>query len=1088
MNTPMTPDRLQQMRALFEEAVELPPEARRAFVEANCGHDSELEAQVWALIEADAQDEALVDQPALSGFQQKRGQDHARLEGRRIGPYLIRRRIGQGGMGVVYLATRDDDVFHKEVAIKVLRPGAGSADVVRRFRQEREILASLDHPNIARLLDGGTTPDGFPYFVMEYVAGQPIDRYCDEHKLNVTQRVRLFQRVCSAVHYAHQKLVVHRDLKPSNILVTGDEDVKLLDFGIAKLLRLPEATDPDEAATLYATREGVHLMTPEYASPEQVKGEPITTASDTYSLGVVLYELVTGHRPYRMKSRLMHEVVRVICEEDPTRPSAVVTRSEESTGEGPASKIITAEQISELREGKPARLKRRLTGDLDHILLQVLRKEPERRYSSVDRLREDLSRHLEGLPVTAQKNTLWYRANKLVRRHAILVAAGFLLVLSLVAGLSATAWQARRAVKNFMEADRQRTRAEQERRNTQALAIEARREQANAERQAAEASAQRLVAEAERATAQRRFDELRKLSNSLFEIEAGIRDLPGATATRKLLVTRALTYLDGLAAESGGDPSLRQEIAGAYEQIADVQGDPNGPNLGEWRNALGNYRAALAMWEEQIRKAPAAHRNHARWWRTFVKTAMKLHDLGDLEGQRSHIRNGLRVVQGFDAARDPNQAADRAGAEWVRASARSLDGNRSGALEGWNHALGAMEAAVKRSPADASLRDEFLIFLHATTMALGNRADPSSELPISGTLLRCHEEAAATRADGPAGGDLGLILAIRGRALVASGDTANALESYRRALTAATALLARSPRHPVGGFVLASALLDLSTSFRSEPVAEALNQYRKYLEAARESAQADPVNAEARGVLYARLSDMAEILEIRVSDEAAEFHRRAAAAGADLETHIAQGRPVSAEWGARQRFYHLRRSDNPADAAGLLGLRVSVLQQVGQASEEVDPAKEFHSGDRIRVRIEPNTDGYFYLVNRTANGTWRLIWPATGEANAGWSRQPQFFPPGGRLMFDDQPGVEQLYVIFSKTPRPEWVAEIGKPIRFEDLLRLLNRYQTTPQYETVGTATSVKAPASREHALYAAQPASDAGRPLILEVRLNHGR
>lgn len=1088
METAMTPDRLQQMRTLFEQALERPVEQRRAFLEASCGEDSELASQVWALVLADAQDEALVDQPALLGFQPSRAPDRLPVEGSRIGPYLVRRHIGHGGMGVVYLATRDDDVFHKDVAIKVLRAGAGAADVVRRFHQEREILASLDHPNIARLLDGGTAPDGSPYFVMEYVAGQPIDRYCDEHKLNVTQRVRLFLLVCSAVQYAHQKLVVHRDLKPSNILVTGEGEVKLLDFGIAKLLRRPEGTNQDEAATLYATREGIHLMTPEYASPEQVKGEPITTASDTYSLGVVLYELVTGHRPYRMKSRLMHEVARVICEEDPTRPSAVVTRSEETREEQPESRPLTAEQISELREGNPARLKRRLAGDLDHILLQALRKSPDRRYNSVERLREDLHRHLEGLPVSAQKNTLWYRADKLVRRHAMAVAGGLLLVLSLVAGLSATAWQARRATRNFLEADRQRTRAEQERRNAQAMAIAARGEQANAEGQAAEAAAQRVLAEAERATAQRRFDQLRKLSNSLFEIESGIRDLPGATATRKLLVARALTYLDGLAAEAGADASLRQDVAGAYEQIGDVQGDPNGPNLGQWRDSLGNYRAALSMWEQQIRSAPAVHESHARWWRAFVKTAMKLHDLGDLEGQRLHIRSGLRFVQSFDGALDPDIVADRAGAEWLRASAQSLDGNRSGALAGWDSALHTMEAVVKRRPTNRSLQGEFLTLLHATTMALGNRADPSSELRISGTILRCLDEAAATGADESAVGDLGLILAIRGRALLGSGDAANALESYRKAVREATALLARSPRHTLGGFVLASALLDLSTSFRSEPVGPALIQYRKYLDAARESALADPVNAEAKGVLYARLSDMAEILEIRVSDEAAEFHRRAAAVGVDMDKHIAQGRPVSAEWGARQRFYHLRRSDNPSDAAGLLGLRVSLLQEVGQASEEVDPLKEFHTGDRIRARIEPNTDGYFYFVSRQSSGAWQLIYPYAGVPNAGWSQQPVFFPPGGRLVFDDKPGLEQLYVIFSKTPRPEWVAEIGKPIRFEDLLHLLKQYETTPQFETVGSATSVRAPASREHALFATQPASDAGRPLILQIRLKHER
>ena len=242
--------------------------------------------------------------------------------------YELLRELGHGGMGTVYLATRADDVYHKHVAIKVVRRGAGGEEVVRRFRQEREILAMLDHPNIARLLDGGSTTNGLPYFVMDYVAGQPIDRYCDEGRLPVGDRLKLFSTVCAAVEYAHQHGVVHRDLKPSNILVNQEGVVKLLDFGIAKLLH----TETDGATTLL-TGDGLRIMTPEYASPEQVKGENVGVATDLYSLGVILYELLTGHRPYRIRTRLIHEVMRVICEEEPTRPSAVVTTIEERSME-----------------------------------------------------------------------------------------------------------------------------------------------------------------------------------------------------------------------------------------------------------------------------------------------------------------------------------------------------------------------------------------------------------------------------------------------------------------------------------------------------------------------------------------------------------------------------------------------------------------------------------------------------------------------------------------------------------------------------------------------------------------------------------
>jgi Protein kinase domain len=317
------------------------------------------------------------------------------------------------------------------VAIKIVRPALAGATLIRRFHHEREIMAGLDHPNIARLFDAGTTEDGMPYFVMEYVEGQTIDSWCNERKLNVTERLELFRSVCSALQYAHQKLVVHLDLKPGNILVNSEGIVKLLDFGIARLLQ-PHG---EEGVTAY-TMTLLQGMTPEYASPEQVQGMPISTASDVYSLGVVLYELLTGHRPYRMKSRILLEVARVICEEEPTQPSMIVTQSEE---------IATPEAVSEVREGSPARLRRRLEGDLDNILLKALRKEPARRYSSAEQLNEDLRKHLGGFPVTAREDTLGYRVQKFVRRNRVGVIAGAFVAATLFAGVITTLWQARLA-------------------------------------------------------------------------------------------------------------------------------------------------------------------------------------------------------------------------------------------------------------------------------------------------------------------------------------------------------------------------------------------------------------------------------------------------------------------------------------------------------------------------------------------------------------------------------------------------------------------------------------------------------------------
>lgn len=333
---------------------------------------------------------------------------------RRIGAYRVLRELGHGGMGTVYLGARADDQYQKRVAVKVVR-GLDSAEVVRHFRRERQILAGLDHPNIARLFDGGTTDEGLPYFVMEYVEGEPIDSFCDLRKLSVQERLALFQGVCAAVQYAHRNLVVHRDIKPHNILVTRDGAPKLMDFGIAKLLN-PEVAGELPTATGLA-------MTPEYASPEQARGGPITTAADVYSLGVVLYELLTGHRPYKLKSHNTLEVLKAVCEEEPERPSTAVGRTEERPLPDGTTQKRTAESVSRTREGTPERLKRRLRGDLDNIVMMTLRKEPQRRYGSVEALAEDIRRYLEGLPVNAHKATVGYRASKFVRRHAIGVAA-----------------------------------------------------------------------------------------------------------------------------------------------------------------------------------------------------------------------------------------------------------------------------------------------------------------------------------------------------------------------------------------------------------------------------------------------------------------------------------------------------------------------------------------------------------------------------------------------------------------------------------------------------------------------------------------
>ncbi len=431
----MTPEELSRIREIYERALPMSGSARDACLDRECGGNQEMREEVEHLLKARENVPTWLDRPAVGAAKPIAALELPTLAGRHLSGYTIIREIGRGGMGAVYLAERSDETFHRQAAIKLVLPPANSAAVVARFQQEREILASLDHPNIAKLLDAGVTEEGWPYFVMEYVDGQPIHRWCDGRKLNISQRLELFRGVIAAVRYAHQHLVVHRDLKPSNIFVTNDGVVKLLDFGIAKVLAARSPGAALETLTLAG------MMTPEYASPEQVNGKAITTLSDVYSLGVVLYELLTGHRPYRLLSAAMHELARVIAEVEPARPSDVVALSEPASDHDRTQ--ITPDTVSAVREGEPNRLRKRLAGDLDSIVLMALRKEPARRYSSVESFAEDLQRHLEQRPVYAREASPWERFQHFRRRNPGGFATGVVMAILFLAGLAAVALQAR---------------------------------------------------------------------------------------------------------------------------------------------------------------------------------------------------------------------------------------------------------------------------------------------------------------------------------------------------------------------------------------------------------------------------------------------------------------------------------------------------------------------------------------------------------------------------------------------------------------------------------------------------------------------
>jgi len=434
-------ERWLKINQVFFAAMDVVPEERNSLLNQLCGDDPSLLQEVASLISADHHaKEAFLQQPACDIYQQwLENASKQSLEGHKLGPYRVLRKIGQGGMAKVYLAERCDNEYRKQVAIKVISRGLDSASILRHFCTERQILADLDHPYIARLLDGGTTEDGVPYLIMEHVDGKRIDNFCDEHRLSIVERLQLFLKVCSAVQYAHQRNVIHRDLKPGNILITAEGNPKLLDFGVAKLLDKELSVQPSTR-----TITGPWLMTPEYASPEQVQGHTASVSTDIYSLGVLLYKLLSGHHPYRIKNLLPHEVLHTICEIEPVRPSIAIEQMEEITTPEDGVASLDPVTISELRREQPEQLCHHLAGDLDNIILMAMRKEIRHRYSTVEQFAQDIHRHLESLPVLARKGTLTYCAGRYVHRNRLRVIAAVLAIACLVAGGLVARWQAER--------------------------------------------------------------------------------------------------------------------------------------------------------------------------------------------------------------------------------------------------------------------------------------------------------------------------------------------------------------------------------------------------------------------------------------------------------------------------------------------------------------------------------------------------------------------------------------------------------------------------------------------------------------------
>jgi len=712
--------------------------------------------------------------------------------GQRLGPYRLIAELGRGGMGAVFLAERADAQYEKRVAIKLVKPGMDTDAVLGQFRRERQILASLEHPHIARFLDGGTTTEGRPYFVMEYIDGQPITAYCEARDLDLAARLGLFRDVCAAVAYAHRRLIVHRDIKPSNILVTSGGEVKLLDFGIARLVQAGEGGDDATAATQ-------RLMTPEYASPEQLSGQPVTTLSDVYSLGVVLYELLTGRTPYRVARSTPEAMARTVTDAPPLRPSEV------AGGEG----------------GGHDRRRQQLRGDLDTIVLAALHVAADRRYQSVERLSDDLARHLAGQPVLARGDTWRYRTGKFLRRHAGAVAAAALLAITLVGGLVATAWQAQRATR------------------------------------------QEAVAQRERARAERRFYDVRALARAvMFDYHDAIQDLPGATPVRHRLVLDALHYLDRLTADVSDDAALRGELADAYDRVGDVQGGSMFANLGDTVGALTSYRKALTLREPLLAApspSPVLRHNAAMNHR---KVGLLLWETGDMAGALASVRQALAIF-------DTLAGADSAAGEMPYEMATTHDylgmilqeqGDTAGALAEYAHSRAVHEAAVARGPRDPRARRGLSTVLEHIGTTLVLTGDLAGALSHNRQALTLR---AALVSEFPLNADyrrtLGVSYYNEGDIYAGLARTSEALDSFGQTLSIGEALAAADPSNEQYRGDVAYALIrvgDMLVALGRS--VEAITRYQRSLTLRAADVAADPAHLWKRSSLIEARAKLAK--------------------------------------------------------------------------------------------------------------------------------------------------------------------------------------------------------------------------------------
>ncbi len=765
----MKPTDWNRLKDLFEQALRVEPTVRDSFLRAQT-EDPDVLAELRSLLIVYEKSPEF-----LEGAAPEIGELQA-FAGRRIGPWRLIREVGRGGMGVVWEAQRVDEEYEQRVAIKVLPAGLLSSSEIARFREERQILARLTHPGIARLLDGGTAADGSPYLVMEYIEGERLDEWARQRAPSLRERLKMFLSVSAAVDYAHRHLIIHRDLKPANILVTPEGTAKLLDFGIAKLL------DTDGVTRRTATGTARHL-TPEYASPEQIRGEMVSTASDIYSLGVVLYRLLTGQPPYAADSRDSLLMMQAICEKDPPPPSAVA-----ETG------------AWELR------------GELDAIVLEALRKNPENRYPSVRAMADDIVAWMEGRPVSAHRRPFWRRSLQHVRRHKTQSAAVAGVLASILVGAGVSLWYARDAAR-------------------------------------------------ERRIAELRFDDGRRLAHAVvFELQDAIVHLPGSTRAREILVERALGYLRALEASGPASRDLQVELAAAYSRIGDVQGNPTQADLGNTKAALESETQARRLALTVLR----AHPGDGEAEGILADADERLVLLGDVQGDADRWsglwQEGIRIRR-RQAALHPADTRLAAKVRTMEADKLRLERRWNEALAAYQQVAGLLREALLKNPGDLDLGDGLSTTYHQIARCQKELGQLNEALAAYREAQRLDESRLTFAAgDTDAQEDLSFDLVEAGWIEYRLGRFKQAIADYEQALALQEKLSAADPQDMRMRLEAAKLLNTAAPAYEAagdrRKAIEVLNAAAARLEAA---LAADPDNQDTRlhvGWAWSNLGDV----------------------------------------------------------------------------------------------------------------------------------------------------------------------------------------------------------------------------------------